>query len=406
MAQPDAIVVGGGVSGLAFAFHAAAAGRRVLVVEAAPRLGGCFDSRRLEGGFWFEMGAHTCYNSYGALLELVEGSGIADRILARGEARTRFALLRDGTLDVMGPLSVLRRFDPWELLRSAPRGLFARKEGLTTYAYYAGVVGRRNYARVLGPFLAAVPSQSADAFPAGGPGSLFKKRPRRKDVARSFTFRSGLSDVVDAVAARPGVSALTGAVVREVRRRGGGFEAALADGRALEAPLLALAVPPSMAAALTRADFPELSSRLARVKMAALETVGVALPREKVRLPEVAFLVPAADDLFWSAVSRDPVPDPRLRAFAFHFRTGHTREARLSRIAEVLGCAEGDFLHAADKTTMLPSPVLGHGDMVAELDRLLAGQKLAVTGNYFDGLAIEDCVVRSRAEWRRVSAGP
>jgi UDP-galactopyranose mutase len=404
MARPDAIVVGGGVSGLAFAFHAAAAGRRVLLVEAAPRLGGCLDSRRLDGGFWFEMGAHTCYNSYGALLELVEGSGIADRILQRGEARKRFALLRDGTLDVMGPLSVLRRFDAWELLRSAPRGLFARRAGLTTYGYYAGVVGRHNYARVLGPFLAAVPSQSADPFPAGGPGSLFKKRPRRKDVVKSFTFRGGLSDVVDAVAARPGVSALTGAVAREVRRRGGGFEVALADGRLLEAPLAALAVPPSMAAALTRADFPELSARLARVKMAALETVGVVLPREKVRLPEVAFLVPA-DDLFWSAVSRDPVPDPRLRAFAFHFRTGHTREARLARMAEVLGCGEGDFLHVADKTTMLPSPVLGHGETVAELDRLLAGGKLAVSGNYFEGLAIEDCVVRSRSEWRRVSEG-
>jgi UDP-galactopyranose mutase len=266
------------------------------------------------------------------------------------------------------------------------------------------VVGRHNYARVLGPFLAAVPSQSADPFPAGGPGSLFKKRPRRKDVVKSFTFRGGLSDVVDAVAARPGVSALTGAVAREVRRRGGGFEVALADGRLLEAPLAALAVPPSMAAALTRADFPELSARLARVKMAALETVGVVLPREKVRLPEVAFLVPA-DDLFWSAVSRDPVPDPRLRAFAFHFRTGHTREARLARMAEVLGCGEGDFLHVADKTTMLPSPVLGHGETVAELDRLLAGGKLAVSGNYFEGLAIEDCVVRSRSEWRRVSEG-
>lgn len=404
MAQPDAIVVGGGVSGLAFAFHAAAAGKRALVVEAAPRLGGCLDSRRLDGGFWFEMGAHTCYNSYGALLEAVEGSGIRDRIVERGEARKRFALLREGALDVMGPLSVFRRFALGELLRSAPRGLLARKEGLTTYGYWSGVVGKGNYARVLGPFLAAVPSQSVDAFPAAGPGSLFKKRPRRKDVVRSFTFRSGLSDVVDALAARPGVSALTGAVVREVRRRGQGFEALLADGRSFEAPLLALAVPPSMAAALTRAGFPELSARLARIRMAALETVGVVVPREKVRLPEIAFLVPA-DDLFWSAVSRDPVPDPALRGFAFHFRTGHTREDRLSRIAEVLGCGPGDFLHVADKTTMLPSPVLGHGEAVAELDRLLAGGRLAVAGNYFEGLVIEDCVARARDEWRRVSAG-
>ncbi|HEU4385459.1 MAG TPA: FAD-dependent oxidoreductase [Anaeromyxobacteraceae bacterium] len=402
MAQPDAIVVGGGVSGLSFAFHAAAAGKRALVVEAAPRLGGCLDSRRIEGGFWFEMGAHTCYNSYGALLEMVDGSGIRDRILARGEVRKRFALLREGALDVMGPISVLRRFALGELLRSAPRGLLSRKAGLTAYGYYSGVIGRGNYARVLGPFLAAVPSQSADAFPAAGPGSLFKKRPRRKDVVRSFTFQGGLSDLVDAVASRPGVSALTGAVVREVRRGGPGFEAHLSDGRSLAAPLLALAVPPSMAAALTRADFPELSARLARIKMTALETLGVVVPREKVRLPEIAFLVPI-DDLFWSAVSRDPVPDPRLRGFAFHFRTGQTREERLARMAEVLGCGQEDFLQVFDKTTMLPSPVLGHGEAVAELDRLLAGGRLAATGNYFEGLAIEDCVARSRAEWRRVS---
>ena len=51
----------------------------------------------------------------------------------------------------------------------------------------------------------------------------------------------------------------------------------------------------------------------------------------------------------------------------------------------------------------LPSPALGHGDLVAEIDRCLAGSRLAVTGNYFDGLAIEDCVQRSFAEWARVS---
>ena len=53
---------------------------------------------------------------------------------------------------------------------------------------------------------------------------------------------------------------------------------------------------------------------------------------------------------------------------------------------------------------MLPSPVLGHDRVVGELDRMLAGSRLALTGNYFEGLAIEDCVQRSRAEWARVAA--
>ncbi len=403
MEDRDVVVVGGGVSGLAFAYHAAAAGRHALVLEGAPRLGGCLASRREASGFWFEMGAHTAYNSYAAFLEIVEGCGLGDRIVPRGEARKRFGLLRRGELSTMGPLSVFLQFGFWELLRSVPRGLLARKDGLTTYGYYSGVVGKKNYDRVLGPFLAAVPSQSADAFPAAGPGSLFKKRPRRRDVVKSFTLQGGLGTVAEGVAARRGVEARTGTLVREVRRQGDGFEVAATDGTTVRARSVALAVPPSMASALVRGGFPELSSALARFRMASVETVGAVVRREKVALPELAFVVPL-DDIFHSAVTRDPVPDASWRGFAFHFKQGHPRDEKLSRVAEVLKVGRADLEDVVEKTTMLPSPVLGHDRMVQEIDRLVAGGRLAVTGNYFDGLAIEDCVARSRSEWRRIAA--
>lgn len=402
MEYKDVIVVGGGVSGLAFAYHAAAAGRDTLVLEGAPHAGGCIDTRRFGSGYWFEMGAHTCYNSYGGLIEIIEGCGIADRILPRGEARKTFALLRDGVLTTMGPLSVFLQFDPWELLRSAPLGIFSPKRGQTTYAWYSRLVGKRNYNAVLGPFLAAVPSQSADAFPASGPGSLFKRRPRRRDVARSFTLQGGLGAVIDAVAARPGVQLRTGVMAREVRRAGDAYEVATSAGESFASREVALAVPPSTAAALLRGVHPELSAQLSRVKMASVETVGVVVPKEKVRLPEAAFLVPL-DDLFHSAVTRDTVPDAGWRAFAFHFKPGHGREEKLARIAEVLGLARGDLAEVEEKTTVLPSPVLGHDAVVREIDRLLEGSRLALTGNSFAGLAIEDCVQRSKAEWQRLA---
>jgi UDP-galactopyranose mutase len=157
-----------------------------------------------------------------------------------------------------------------------------------------------------------------------------------------------------------------------------------------------------MAAALVRGGFPELAGQLARVKMAALETLGVVVPKERVSLPEMAFLVPV-DDLFYSAVTRDPVPDARFRAFAFHFKPRHPREERLARIGQALGVEVGALDEVTEKTTMLPSPVLGHGELVREIDRVIAGGRLAVTGNYFAGLALEDCVARSRAEWQRVA---
>jgi len=403
MEQRDVIVVGGGLSGLSFAWHAAKGGKRVLVLEAAPKLGGCLDSRRQPEGYWYELGAHTCYNSYGSLLEILEQAGKLGDVVPRGEARKRFALLREGEIAVMGPLSIFLQFDAWDLLKSAPRALGAKKEGVTTYAYYSRVVGKRNYSRVLGPFLSAVPSQNVDAFPASGAGSLFKKRSRRTDVVKSFTLRGGLGTAIEVMAAAPGVEAETGVVVREVRKHGAGYQVRMQDGRSYEAPLVCLAVPPSMAAAMLRLDFPEISGELARVHMVALETVGVVARREKVKLPELAFLVPV-DDIFWSTVTRDPVPDPAFRAFAFHFRTGHPDSEKMGKISSILGIGAAEFEDQSRRMTVLPSPTIGHDRTVAELDRMLAGSRLALTGNYFAGLAIEDCVLRSRAEWARVAA--
>jgi len=177
----------------------------------------------------------------------------------------------------------------------------------------------------------------------------------------------------------------------------------LVDGRSFEAPLLSLAVPPAMASALLRPDFPELAAELARVKMAATDSMGVVVRRDRLKLPEMAFLVPA-DDIFWSAVTRDPVPDPERRAFAFHFKTGKTDAEKRARISQILGLEPSGFEEVSQRTALLPSPVIGHDRVVAEIDRMLAGQPLALTGNYFEGLAIEDCVQRSLSEWERLAA--
>src|SRR5512134_2587007 len=96
MEHAEVIVAGGGISGAAFAWRAARAGRRVLLLEGGERLGGCLHSHRAPDGSWFELGAHTAYNSYGGFLDLAAGSGAVDRIVQRGPARARFGYLRDG----------------------------------------------------------------------------------------------------------------------------------------------------------------------------------------------------------------------------------------------------------------------------------------------------------------------
>lgn len=394
----DVLVIGAGISGASFAFHAARAGRRVLVLEAEARAGGCLATARTADGYWYELGAHTAYNSYGAFLELLEGCGLLGELQPRGKPVLRF--LEDGRVAPGKNLGLLlRRLDLVELLRAVPRWRGARMEGRSVREHYGRLVGERNYARVLGPLLAAVPSQAPDDFPAE---MLFKKRPRRKDVRRSFTLAGGLQRAVEAALARPEVETRLGCAALGLARAGDGFRVELADGTTLAAPLVALAVPPSAAARLLAGVAPRAAAAAARVKEVALESLAFALPRADVRLPYASFLVPR-QDLFHSVVTRDVVPDARWRAFTFHFRPEVERARRLARAAEVLGVRVDELPPPAERRGVLPSPVLGHVATVRALDEALAGQRLAVTGNWFGGLAIEDCVLRSRSEWRRVS---
>ena len=154
----------------------------------------------------------------------------------------------------------------------------------------------------------------------------------------------------------------------------------------------------------TRFSLKEIPGGLQNVMEAVVETLGVAVRASKVsRIPVSMFLVPKRD-VFHSIVTRDSVPDAEWRSFSFHFRPGLSPEQRVERATQVLGLGRQDLEELAPKRTVLPSPALGHEAIVAEIDRLSAGRKLCVLGNWFAGLSIEDCVDRSLSEWKRVEA--
>jgi UDP-galactopyranose mutase len=135
--------------------------------------------------------------------------------------------------------------------------------------------------------------------------------------------------------------------------------------------------------------------------MAAIVSTGVHAVRDAIALPRLAGLVPV-DDLFFSAVSRDVLPDDRFRGLAFHFQGGLSREQRLERIAKVTATDARSFLDVSERQGSLPSPELGHPEIVRALDEALAKSGIYLAGNYFGGLALEDCVLRSKAEVERM----
>lgn len=398
MKQYDLIVIGAGISGLSLASYAASAGRGTLVLERSGRAGGCFHSHRFEreaAGFWLELGAHTCYNSYGGLIGLMEQYGLMGSILPR--EKVSFRMLVDGEIR-----TIASQLSFPELLASAWRLFTLKKEGESVASYYGRIVGRSNYERVFAPAFNAVISQRANDFPAD---MLFNKRPRRKDVIKSFTLQGGLSSVTDRISALPGMSLETGAEVSRIARSGERYVVELSDGRGFEAGRLALATPPPEASRLVAEIAPELARVLARIKVETIESVGVAVLKEKLKLPPLAGII-AADDHFYSAVSRDTVPHATYRGFSFHFKSGRLPlQGKLKRIAEVLGVRQEELEQVVQRESRLPSPVVGHGALTAEIDQRLASGKLCVTGNYFAGMAIEDCIVRSRKEFERLTGG-
>jgi len=364
-------------------------------LERTSRVGGCIASHTFPGtdGFWVETGAHTCYNSYGHLLDIVADLGLTPQITAK--AKVSFKLLHQGRLR-----SVLSRLHPLELALSLPRLAWESKAGRSVADYYSRVLGRDNYRDLFGPAFNAVICQPADGFPAD---LLFRRKPRRKELPRSFTLPQGLSTIPEAIAGQPPLEVLTGATAIGIRREADDFSVVTADGRTFAARHLALAVPPDQAAALLAEGFPELAQLLGEIGMAEIDSVSVAVPRNALGFPPLAGIIAPGQD-FYAAVSRDYLEDPGQRGFTFHFRPERLDpKEQLERICKVLGVAQGQITALARCHNRLPALRAGHAERVARIDRDLAGSGLLLTGNYFLGVSIEDCLTRSAAELRRLT---
>ncbi|RII28535.1 MAG: amine oxidase [Geobacter sp.] len=397
MERYDLIVIGAGISGLSLAHYCQRAGLKTLVIERSERIGGCFNSHSFSGdaaGFWLELGAHTCYNSYGNLIGIMEQCALLDRILAREKVSFRM-LVDSGIKSIPSQLSFLELFaSVWHIFTQ-------EKKGASVASYYATIVGKKNFDRVFAPAFNAVVSQRANDVPAD---MLFKKRPRRKDILKSYTLVGGLQTITDTIARNPGITTMTGTDVTGITFDGSSYRLTTADGTTFEATTLALATPPPEASRLLQGVAPELSPFLARIPCETIETVGVAVQKDALRIAPLAGII-AVNDIFYSAVSRDTVPHESQRGFSFHFKAGTAdQEGKLRRISEVLGVKRETLRHVATQENRLPSPVVGHGEITDGIDRLIAGRRLLVTGNYFAGMAIEDCVSRSRSEFERLTA--
>ncbi|WP_089724468.1 FAD-dependent oxidoreductase [Candidatus Thiosymbion oneisti] len=392
------IVIGAGISGLGMAHRAVKRGVSTLVLEGEDRVGGCMNSRTFPGcgDFWIEAGSHTCFNSYGHLLDTLRDLELLERLTAK--RKLSYQLWHDNERR-----SIVSSLHPWDLIRSLPRLFTGTKAGKGVAEFFGAGLGRRNYRDLFGPAFRAVVCQEVDDFPAD---LLFRRKPRRKEIMRSFTFPGGLSDVPQAIACREALEVRTGQRASRVVREGDGYQVLTAAGDLFKSRYLSLAVPPDAAAVLLPEELEELRDLVGGIGIAAIETLVVCVPAAALKhLPALAGLI-AVDDAFYSMVSRDYLPDRRYRGFAFHFRPRVLdADAQMDCICRVLGVAPERIAGLCRVSNRLPALRAGHPDLVRKVDALLADGRLAVTGNWFFGVSIEDCLTRSHQECERLFPG-
>jgi len=398
--QFDMIIIGAGISGLAMAHAAKQAGMQALVLEKESRCGGCLHSQAVPDDaepFWLEMGTHTCFNSYGRLLKILHELGLMEQMQGREKLRYRLLTANKPGRDTQ-LVSIPSQLHWFELITHAWRLFSLDKAGKSIADYYSTLAGPNNYRDLFRHAFNAVSCQQADDMPAD---MLFRKRPRDKSVMRSYTFAGGLSRIITALTEE--VDVRTAQPIHAVHAHADGYVVETED-NAYPCDQLVCATPALAASRLLKAAHPDIAAQLAWVNEVEIESVGIVVEKKALTVAAAAGII-AVDGDFYSAVSRDFVAHPHLRGFTFHFKPGLLGDTeKEEQICSVLHIEPADLLYVFHKTNRLPAPDMGHHQLIAELDAMLAGKPLGLVGNYFDGVAVEDCLERVDKEFARLRA--
>jgi protoporphyrinogen/coproporphyrinogen III oxidase len=297
MSEPvDLCVVGAGLCGLSAALRARAAGRSVVVLEAAARVGGVIRTERV-GAYRVERGAATFPSTAAGVLELaalcpdppatVEPEPAAARQLLWTAAGLVPVTRNPAGLVASGLLS------PIAAARAALEPLLARRRARTPES--AGAFVRRRFGgtiadRFLAPMTAGIHGSDpaalgvADAFPALAAmerehGSVLRAlRRRRGGVARRvLTFSGGMESFPRAMGEALGEALRTASPVERLVERGEFVSVETAAGT-LRAREVVLAATAREQAALTAAHSAEATEILEAVRYVPMVVVAVGIP--------------------------------------------------------------------------------------------------------------------------------
>jgi protoporphyrinogen/coproporphyrinogen III oxidase len=461
MPSVDAVIVGGGIAGLAAAYELSQGAASFVVLERAPRAGGVIVSEEVNG-FIVDGGPDSLLIQKPAAIKLCEEIGLGDRLVATKVPRVAY-IQRGGRLHPLPAASVLgipTRIGPFartklfswsgKLRMAGEIAVPPRRDDAdeSIGAFIERRFGTEARTYLAEPLLAGIHAGDVDRlsirslFPRlveaeQKHGSLLRAfrqpqaetRPPAAGAAPAVegAFKSlpgGLGEMIDAlvraigaanVRTGVGVCAITGHRPFSVRT---------ASGETISARAVVLATPAYATSDLLRDRDGELSRLTGEVPYASAGTVALAFRRDAIAHPlnGSGYVVPKVEGSGILAASwlsskwphRAPENRVLLRTFVGGARDPEaiTRtdseliSRSLTALTPLLGISDAPlFTRVFRFDRGNAQHEVGHLARMAAIERALARHPgLFLTGSGFRGVGIPDCVADARATARQVTA--
>lgn len=433
-------VVGGGISGLTAARRFSQRGARVIVLEAADRLGGQIRATTV-AGHRVDVGAEAVHPSAPGMNTLITELGLADDLI-NANPGTSWLWTQRGLRQLpagVGPAGP-RRLGP--VVRSGVMSLGglarASLEPVTPRRRPSGDIGvgefisqrfgRQVAERLVDPVLgslhagdinrlslrATTPELAAVADARGS--VILSQRARKSGPPMSFvTWAGGLTALVERLWADTGIEVRTSARVSSVTAiQDGRYRLETADGLVMEVDAVVLAVPAMVAADLVSPLSTNAANLLGRVRFASVGVVVVAYPRAAVQqiraLAGTGLLVPSSRGRLLKAATFLSTKWPHLADpthVLVRLSCGRAGAREISDLddAALVARLHSDLVDATGITAKpaefhvqrwpsgIPQLDVGHLDRVASVrEDLRRYRGLTLAGASYDGLGIAACV--------------
>ncbi|ABK97655.1 protoporphyrinogen oxidase [Pelobacter propionicus] len=455
-----AIIVGGGISGLATAWllreKALACGIQLelVLLEKDQRPGGKIRSIH-EGGYVCEWGPNGFLDSKPQTLELCDAVGVSSDLLRSNDnARKRF-IYSDGELHrlpegggtflksrlISWPGKLRLALEPTPFIARTPAGV---DESLADFARRR--LGGEALDKLISPMVSGIFAGDPETmslvscFPRIAQlereyGGLIramvrlarqKKRERAAGKAVSSaagpggvltSFRPGIQYLTDSLAASLGGIVMADREVSWVRRgKSAAWRVGCRDGGEYDADLVIVASPAHAASAILHDCDAGIASILESIPYASMTVVCLGYERELVSHPLDGFgyLIPKKEGrsilgTLWDSSmfeNRAPTGKVLLRSmvggacFPDYVHMGD--DELLGRVRgdmkDVMGIvAEPSFIRIFRHPQAIPQYTVGHGERLKHLEeRLACHPGLILTGNSYRGIGLNDCVAAAQ----------